>query len=453
MKKGHVLIVDDDAGIRFGVREYLDACGYSVREASNCAEAQVQMQSPDLDIAVIDYALPDGTALDILKSAQGTGFGVPIVVLTANASIDLAVQAVKEGAEHFLTKPVDLASLLIVLERAIEHQRNRRHVRADRSRAGRGVGPFIGQSKPMRELTSEAERVAASELSVLIQGETGTGKGVLARWIHAASSRAGEPYLDLNCAGLARDLLESELFGHERGAFTGAVSPKQGLLEAANRGTMFLDEIGDMDMAVQPKLLKVLEERRFRRLGDVRERSVDVRFLAASHHDLARLVDDGRFRQDLFFRINAVTLRVPPLRERLDDIPLLAVHILDQLGTDLRRDVPRLSPEAEDVLRSHAWPGNVRELRNVLERAVMMHSGRVLGPESLPVMTQPPSRRPAHASDMTLVELENHHVQRVLDEESGNVDRAAARLGIPRSTLYQKIKKHNLRSSGISKQV
>lgn len=443
MTKARVLIADDDDAIRFGVREYLESSGFEILEAETCAGAQQALESDDLDAAIVDYSMPDGTALEVLQAAQRLGSHVPILVLTGNGSIDLAVQAIKEGAEHFLTKPIDLASLLVVLDRTLEHQRYRRRAYADRTSPRLPDGPLGGDSPTIRELTRQARRVAASDLPVLIQGETGSGKGVLARWIQQASPRAREPHVDLNCAGLPRDLLESELFGHERGAFTGAVAAKPGLIEAAHRGTMFLDEIGDMELAVQPKLLKVLEEKKFRRLGDVRERTANVRFIAATHHDLPKLVAEGRFREDLYFRLNVITLYVPPLRERVDDIAGLAVHMLGNMAADLGRQVPRLTAESEELLRRHSWPGNVRELRNVLERALLLHDGNVLGPGSISL-----ARKAAVASapdgQGTLLEIEIRHVRQVLEQEGHNVDRAAILLGIPRSSLYQKVKRFGI---------
>jgi DNA-binding NtrC family response regulator len=282
---------------------------------------------------------------------------------------------------------------------------------------------------------------------VLILGETGAGKGVLARWLHNAGPRAREPFVDLNCAGLAKDLLESELFGHEKGAFTGAAGRKTGLLEAADRGTTFLDEIGDMDLSVQPKLLKVIEEQRFRRLGEVRERTVDVRFIAATHQDLQQLADARAFRHDLLYRINVVTLRVPPLRDRRDDIPLLAADILRGL-----RDAPaevRLTPEGEQALMDYHWPGNVRELRNVLERALLLADGTGIGPDALDLPLRRVADAPAfETSEASLQALQLQQIARVLREEGGHVERAAHRLGIPRSTLYQKIRKYGLTAAG-----
>lgn len=441
MLSSRILIVDDEASIRFGIRDYLEARGCEVAEADSCHSALELFRTFQPDAAIVDYMLADGNALDLLPRLHGIDSNIPVVVLTAHGSIDLAVRAIKEGAEHFLTKPIELSTLEVILQRALRNQRNRKKQLARKSQESReAIDPFVGSSPAIRALANQAESVVVSDSPILIQGETGTGKGVLSAWLHAHSSRCDEAFVDLNCAGLSRELLETELFGHERGAFTGAVSSKMGLLEVAHRGTVLLDEIGDLDAQVQPKLLKVLEERRFHRLGDVRERRVDVRLLAATHRDLAALVREGKFRSDLYFRISTVPLFVPPLRERVDDIPLLASRLLERCASDLGREGMSLSDQATQTLVRHAWPGNIRELRNVLERAVLLSERSVLGTRDLRFDVLTAAEPMAHDSNLTLLEIERLHIQRVLREESGRVERAAERLGIPRSSLYQKIK-------------
>ena len=441
MLKGRILLVEDDPGARLGVRSYLETYGYEIEEAETCAAALQRITNERPDVVVLDYALPDGNALDLLRSMKAQGLEVPIIVLTGHGSIELAVTAIKEGAEHFLTKPIELASLAVVVDRVLEHQQNSRRLDAARPRCG-GPSPdvFAGRGSLVQMLERDARSVAGCDTPVLIEGETGTGKGVLARWIHEASSRARESFVDLNCAGLPRDLLESELFGHEKGAFTGATGLKRGLIEAAHRGTMFLDEIGDTDLTVQPKLLKVVEEKRFRRLGDVGERRVDVRFIAATNRNLAQLVEQGRFREDLFYRINTMVLRLPPLRQRREDIPVIAANLLHQLSREIRRAAPEFDKDAEEALVQHAWPGNVRELRNVLERALLLTHGSILRRADLRLNANPVKVPSGTAPAATLKDLEWQHIMRVLDEEGGNVPRAAKRLGIPRSTMYQKLK-------------
>lgn len=450
MAKNRILIVDDEPGLRFGIRDFLELQGYEIDEAESCRDAQDLFRTSRPDIVIADYLLPDGTALDLLPRLKEINPDIPLLILTAHGSIDLAVRAIKEGAEQFLTKPLELPALVVILKRLLENQRNRHKQLASRSREGRrSVNPFIGDSSSIRLLAEQAKRVLATESPVLILGETGTGKGVLARWIHDNSPRAEEAFVDLNCAGLSRELLETELFGHEKGAFTSATASKQGLFEVAHRGTIFLDEIGDVDLQIQPKLLKVLEEKRFRRVGDVRDRQVDVRLIAATHQDIGQLVREKRFRDDLYFRVSTIPLAFPPLRERIDDIPIMAEHLLNDLAVDIGRGEIKLEPDSIKALQSYSWPGNVRELRNVIERAVLLSEQKNIRLKDLHFDGQ--AGRPAAYldSNLTLSELEQLHIERVLREEKGRVERAAARLGIPRSSLYQKIKKYNLNMSKV----
>ena len=445
MVKSRLLIVDDEPGSRLGVRSYLENHGYDVDEADTVGAAMKILHTQVPDVALVDYSLPDGTALDLMGQLKQQGIDVPVVVLTGHGSIELAVMAVKEGAEQFLTKPVELASLALVLDRVIEHQQNSRRILAVQSsrQTSSEDGLISGRSPAVRALAHDANTAAACDAPILIEGETGTGKGLLAKWIHSASARTAEAFVDLNCAGLPRELLESELFGHEKGAFTGATNSKPGLVEAAHRGTMFLDEVGDTDVAVQPKLLKIVEEKRFRRLGDIGERRVDVRFVAASNKSLTALVDQGQFREDLFYRINTLVLRLPPLRHRKEDIPHLVQQLLQRLSREIGRPVPRVEQDALDALAAHPWPGNIRELRNVLERTMLVATSPTLRASDLRLNTSA-RKTPAPAVE-TLKEVEWLHIQRVLQEEKGSVARASKRLGIPRSSLYQKLKLRDTR--------
>jgi len=443
--KNRVLIVDDEPAIRFGIRDFLEASGYAVAEADSCQTARDAFRAFQPDAAILDHVLPDGNALDLLQRLKEIDPDVPLIVLTGHGSIELAVTAIKEGADHFLTKPVELPALAVILDRALANQRNRKKQIARMSLEARdAIDPFLGESGTIRALARQVESLLGAESPILIQGETGTGKGVLATWLHAHGTRADETFVDLNCSGLSRELMESELFGHERGAFTGAVARKAGLLEVAHGGTVFLDEIGDLDIQVQPKLLKVLEEKKFYRLGDVRERRVDIRLLAATHRDLAVHVREGKFRSDLYFRISTIPLLVPPLRQRSEDIPLLASHLLERCAADLGRGGVNLSEDALRALQDYSWPGNIRELRNVLERAILLSDRSFLRRRDLrfdfPV--SPDSWAPD--ASLTLLEVERRHIERVLREESGRVEQAAARLGVPRSSLYQKIKRHGI---------
>jgi DNA-binding NtrC family response regulator len=360
MPRDKVLIIEDEIAVREVIRRFLEAKGYEVMETGTCAEAE-RLWRAGPDIAVLDYSLPDGNALQLLPRLKALDAAIPVIILTGHGSIDLAVEAIKLGAEQFLTKPTELATLAVVIQRGLENQRNRLQQLADKSRIPRDVvDPFLGNSDAIRRLAETAKKVVSSDSPVLIQGETGTGKGVLARWLHRHGPRSAEPFVDLNCGGFSRELLETELFGHERGAFTGAVQTKVGLLEVAHKGIVFLDEIGDVDLQIQPKLLKVLEEKQFRRLGDVRDRRVDIRLIAATHQDMAKLVRDKRFRGDLYFRISTIPLTTPSLRDRVEDIPILAAHLLDQLRLDLGVGTVELSSEAMRALQSYSWPGNIR---------------------------------------------------------------------------------------------
>lgn len=444
MSRSRILLVDDEPGIIFSVRSFLESNGFVVETADTLAAATRALRADLPDAVVADHQLPDGDSFDLLHVARDLDADIPLVVLTGHGSIDLAVRAIKDGADHFLTKPVELAALLVTLQRAIENRRNRQRQLAARASSTRQApDPFIGRSTLVRRLAEDARRVLDVESPILIQGETGSGKGVLARWLHANGPRFEEAFVDLNCAGLSREFLETELFGHSKGAFTGAATSKQGLLEAADRGTVFLDEIGDMDPAVQPKLLKVIEERRFRRLGEVQDRRADVRLVAATHRDLGRLVAEGRFRADLYFRVNAIPLTVPPLRERGEDIPLIAAKLLESLARETGRPFS-LSPAAAERLRLHSWPGNVRELRNVLERAVLFGEGTVLTAEDLRFDGAGAAGPPVPEVGLTLLQLERRAIEAALAQEKGRVARAASRLGIPRSTLYQKLKQYGI---------
>jgi len=445
VRRIRVLIVDDEPDVRLGLRRFLMAKGYEVDEAGDCREAEAAFAASPPDAAIVDQQLPDGSGVDLLPRLRALHPGASLIVLTGYGSIELAVRAIKEGAEQFLTKPVDAQAILVLIERLIEGRRNRQKQLASRPREGeQPIDPFLGTSAAMARLQEEARRLLDSELPVLIQGETGTGKGVLARWLHENGPRRPEAFVDLNCAGLSRELLDSELFGHEAGAFTGADRSKLGLLDVAHRGTLFLDEIGDMDQALQPKLLKVIEEQRFRRLGDVRERSVDVRLVAATHQDLGLLMQQKRFREDLYFRISALPLVIPPLRERREDIPYLTRHFLMRFATERGRRAVALSPDALATLQAYGWPGNIRELRNVLERALLIGGQEVISASSLGFSLPSPSPAPRDAPLVSLDEVEREHVTRVFELEGRRVEPAAQRLGISVSSLYERLKKYGI---------
>lgn len=445
MAKNRILIVDDEPSVRFGIRDFLELQGYEIEEAETCKEARQIFSTSRPDVVIADYMLPDGTALDLLPRLKDVDSEIPLLVLTGHGSIDLAVKAIKEGAEQFLTKPIEMSALHIILQRLLETQRrHHKHLASRTRRVRQAIDPFIGSSAAIRSLADQARKILTTESPVLILGETGSGKGVLARWLHENSPRAEEAFVDLNCAGLSRELLETELFGHEKGAFTSATSSKQGLFEVAHRGTVFLDEVGDVDLQIQPKLLKVLEDKRFRRVGDVRDQQVDVRLIAATHQDIGELVRQKKFRDDLYFRISTIPLSFPPLRKRIEDIPVVAQYLLDKVAADLGRGQILLDDDCIRALQAYAWPGNVRELRNVIERAVLLSEGKSINLRDLNFDGHASVGVPTLDSRLTLLQLEKQHIQRVLEEERGRVEKAAHRLGIPRSSLYQKIKKHQI---------
>lgn len=440
-----VLIIDDEREIRDQLSEFLRMKNYEVVESSTGKAGQEAFGNNRPDAVLLDYSLPDANALDLIPLLKQVDDSVPIIVVTGNSSIELAVQAMREGAEHFLTKPVQLSALGTVLERALENSRNRRAKMALESRTARAAfDPFLGTSAAMKGLREDAEKIVNTDRPVLIQGETGSGKGVLAGWIHKNGPRAEEVFVDLNCAGLSREFLETELFGHEKGAFTGAVNSKPGLFEVGHQGTIFLDEIGDVDIQVQPKLLKVLEDKQFRRLGSVRDRQVDIRLVAATHQNLVESVQQKKFRSDLYFRISTLQLRIPPLRERVNDIPAIAEDVLKRIAREMGREVS-LASEAIEKLKAYTWPGNIRELRNVVERSVLLSRDKFLSSKDLRFdVTVLPQ---GGAGPQSLVEQERQHIEQVLRAEQGQVMRAAKILGLSRSALYRKIKEYGIQIS------
>ncbi len=442
-----ILVVDDDPGILFGLKSYLSEQGYEVCEAHSCEAAKKAYHMFVPDAAIIDYVLPDGNALSLLPGLLNINADVPIVILTGYGSIDLAVRAMREGAEDFLTKPLELARLGPFLEQLLNKRLQHQRKSAGKTKGWCGVlDPFIGTNILLRRLEKDARKVLATNRPVLILGETGTGKGTLATWLHRNSSRSKQPFVSLNCVGLRSDFLETELFGHAKGAFTGATATKPGLFEVADGGTIFLDEVADMDLQVQAKLLTVIEEHRFRQLGDVRDRQVDVRLILATQKNLQHLVQEDSFRNDLYFRIAIIPLAIPPLRERVEDILPLSEYILKRFFAELDRHGMGLAPGAIEALKKYSWPGNIRELRNVLERAVLLNETEIITADMLHFDPTAPSSQgnPAH-DDHMLESVERRHIEKVLRIADGHVGQAAAILGVPRSTLYCKLKRYGLR--------
>lgn len=436
-----VLIVDDETAVRSGLRDSFEVEGYRVVEAHDSATAELAYRSRRPDAAILDYRLPDGDALHLMARLKLIDSSVPAFIMTGYPSIDLAVRSTKLGAEYFLAKPIEFSTLRKLVDVSIGSTNKRQDTKEGPRSAY--LDPFVGKSRAICELFRQAAVVATTDTPVLIQGETGSGKGVLARWIHETSCRAGKPLMDLNCAGISRDLLETELFGHEKGAFTGASASKPGLFEVADGGTVFLDELGDMDTAIQPKLLKVLEDRAFRRVGGITMRRVDVRLIAATHQDLAKLIADLRFREDLYFRVNAFPLQVPPLRERLEDIPALCEVILDRMDGEVSIEKLSITERALKKLSSYHWPGNIRELRNVLHRSVLMAGGDAADEQHVIVGQGKPEVVP-QACSAKLIDIEKAYIEAVLRQCDGRVDQAARVLSIPLSSLYQKLSRFGI---------
>ena len=456
--KGTLLVVDDERTLRFSIGEWARDEGYSPLEAASGREALELARERGVDAVVLDLKLADEDGLRVLRELKELDPALPVVMLTGHGTVEQAVRAIQLGAYDFMLKPPDLAHLGLVLDRALEHARLRLEVSRLRQ-SGAGRVEIVGGSDGLKLAMSRLERAAkASASTVLLHGETGSGKELMARYLHEKSARASGPFVELNCSAIPEQLLESELYGHERGAFTDAKRFKKGLFELADRGTLFLDEIGEMAPQLQAKLLRVLETRTFRRVGGGADITVDVRVVAATHRDLAKLVGEGRFREDLYFRLNVVPVQVPPLRERIADIPPLAEHFVARFCRELGRPPARLHPAALERLQSYRWPGNVRELRNVIERVLLLEADDEIRPEHLPpeMSGQALGSGPLAGGHLgttsidpfpagavrPLAELEKMAIEHALRVCEGNKTRAASMLGIARQTLRTKLKEY-----------
>jgi DNA-binding NtrC family response regulator len=436
-----LLIVDDDADIRQTVVRRFERLGYRAEGAENGAEALELCKRREYDVAVLDLVMPGMSGIELLERMRAGHAECEVIMLTGKGSIETAVQAMKLGAFNFLTKPFPLAELEVEIERAYEHHQLRRENEQLRTllRQAEPSKELLGESRPMQEVARLIERSGPTDKAILIQGESGTGKELVARGLHRASLRADKAMVVINCAALPETLLESELFGHEKGAFTGAATAKPGLFEVADRGTLFVDEIGELVPGLQAKLLRTLEDGSLRRIGSLKERRVDVRLIAATNRDLAQEVEAEKFREDLYYRINVLTIHLPPLRKRKEDVPLLVRHFL---GRDWGID-----PDAMQVINAYSWPGNVRQLINAIERAKIMSDDGVLHADGLPpevvAGAAGPSEEPLETDD--LASIEKSHVIEVLRREGGNKVRAAEALGIHRRSLYRLLDKYGLR--------
>mgnify|MGYP002629425767 CR=1 FL=1 len=446
---GQLIFIEDDAALRRMLATALERRGWEVVALTRAEEALERLDGTELDADVVltDLFMPGLGGMELCRRLRELRPEIPVVVLTAFGSLDTAIEAIRAGAWDFVTKPVGVDALSIALDRAREHRSLRREVRQLRKEIQGWAGGDLltGESEAMRTLRGLVDRVAVSEASVLIRGETGTGKEVVARAIHARSPRAGRPFVALSCAALPEALLESELFGHVRGAFTGANERRPGLFQQATGGTLFLDEIGEMPMALQVKLLRVLQERSVRPVGGDREIPIDVRILSATHRALEEAIEEGRFREDLWFRLNVIQIDLPPLRDRGHDVLALAQRFVQEFAQRPGCVVRGISPEAARRLLAWSWPGNVRELRNCIERAVALTTREEIGVEDLPPRVREMASSSAPATDLAaggfvaLAELERRYVLQVLDAVGGKRGEAARILGLDRKTLYRRL--------------
>jgi DNA-binding NtrC family response regulator len=444
-----ILVVDDESLIRWTLSERLGADGHAVVEADT-AKAALARFAPDVDLVLLDYKLPDSDGLTVLKTMKAKDPDVPVILLTAFSSIETAVEAMKQGAYHYSNKPFNLDELSLVVQKALETTRLRREVkqlRASRSEPY-AIARIVGDSAPMQALKGLLQKVASSPAStVLLRGESGTGKDLAAKTIHYNSDRAARPFMNITCSALPDTLLESELFGHERGAFTDARQQKIGLFESADGGTVFLDEIGEMVPALQAKLLRFLEEKAFKRVGGASDVHVDVRIIAATNRDLEDAVKAGRFREDLYYRLNVMQITLPPLRERASDVPLLVNYYVDVFNREFRKQARGVTPDAMELLKAYRWPGNVRELRNAVERAMLLTEAEWLTADLLPVTaTRPPVSQTFElpVEGVSLETLERELVVQALRRTGGNQTKAATLLGLNRDQIRYRIEKFGL---------
>ena len=453
-----VLIVDDEATLARNLAAYLERNGFDVRVAGSGEEGLQQFAEFRPDVVLLDHNLPGLSGLEVLERLRKGDTQVPVVLMTGFGGIEVAVQALKLGAADYLTKPVSLGELKLLVERLLQHNRLERTVGYYRQRDAQasGLDKIIGRSAAMSTLREQITRLLDAEShltdtdapAVLIHGETGVGKELVARALHYGGPRHAQPFVELNCGAMPANLVEAELFGYEKGAFTDARQRKPGLVETAEGGTLFLDEIGEADPSTQVKLLKLLEDKRFRRLGGLRDQAVNVRIVSATHRSLDQMVREKAFRADLFFRLRIIEIKVPPLRERGDDVLELARHFLQHHAQRYKRGDLALSAEAETALRRHTWPGNVRELRNVMEQAVLMSSGHVVGVRDLPIQgAEPAGDAPVWSdADLNLERMERHLVELALSRTQQNVTQAAKLLGVSRDTLRYRLERLGLKS-------
>jgi len=443
MNNTKILIVDDEQIMRESLAGWLGRDNYEVDTASSGEEALEKLEGCRFDILLVDIKMEGISGLEVLKKVKETDPDIAVIMITAYGSIPTAIEAIKNGAYDYLLKPFEPAELGVLIERIIEHQAQQRErlflkqQYKDRTR----FENMIGQSKPMQDIFNLIEDIAPSDSTILITGETGTGKELAAKAIHSNSPWREGPFVVVNCGAIPEHLMESELFGHQKGAFTDAKETKKGRLELAHGGTLFLDEIGEITMRMQIDLLRVLEEHIFYRVGGTQPISADFRVIAATNKHLEQEIKDGRFREDLYYRLNVISLKMPPLRERKEDIPLLAEQFLNRFSQETNKHMDRISREAMDEMMLYEWPGNVRELENAIERAVVVGKGRDILPEHLPIF------RPEYCltpDSKSMKEVEKKHITQILSDTQWNISKASKILGIDRSTLYTKIKRYHI---------
>jgi DNA-binding NtrC family response regulator len=448
-----ILIVDDEPSIRKVLKAHLGRAGYDVETAPDGAAATEQLEAVDFHLVVTDLKMPRMDGMALLAWCVERCPGLPVIVITAHGTVDSAVEAIKRGAHDYITKPFDHEELRQIISKALATEEADR--RRFRSASEHGQYGIIGQTPEMFGVFDLIGKVADSPTTVLITGESGTGKELVARALHSRSDRKGAPFIQVNCGAIPESLFESELFGHEKGAFTGAVTARPGRFELADGGTLFLDEVGELPRDMQVKLLRALQDRTFERVGGIRSQTVDVRLVAATNLNLEKAVRTNAFREDLYYRLNVVPIHLPPLRSRADDIPLLVDHFIVRFNARLGRSIAGVTPEAMAALMAWRWPGNVRELENLVERAVLLTEGDHIGLSDLPGLDGP-RENPTQDTDVEelglkeyvrvyTAQLERARIQRVLHAENGNVTRASRRLAISRKSLQMKMKEYGLR--------
>lgn len=447
MAAGNILLIDDEDKLRGLLARIIKLEGFAVTEATSLKAAARCLEKAEIDVILCDVKLPDGNGVDFVKEVRSRYLNKEIILLTAYGNITDGVQAMKSGAFDYITKGDDNDKIIPLLNRAIEKVQLQKRITQLEQQVGNryGFDSILGESVLIKEAVNLAKKVAPTEATVLLLGETGTGKEVFAQAIHNSSKRAGKPFLALNCSAFGKDILESEIFGHKAGAFTGAVKDKKGLIEEADTGTLFLDEIGEMHIELQSKLLRVLETNEFIKVGDTKPTKVSVRIIAATNRDLQQEVTDGNFREDLFYRLNVFTIALPALRERKKDIPVLAEYFLKLFAQKTNQRIDCMSTGFTEHLQQHNWKGNIRELKNVIERAVILTDGSALTVESLPVELQinhPQQQNGISAFDLSSVE--RLHIQRVLNHTKGNKTETAKLLNIGLTTLYRKIEEYKI---------